>query len=279
MSFWGHDAVVTIDADRRGARSRQSGAQLIDVGEPDDWFAGHLPHAILVEPELLDQEMHKLSKDKPVVVASRNNELSESVAASLHNHGFDVAMIKGGVSAWKAAGHKLVKADGTQGLTLRTRGRRTGPALAFAAVAQNPNPLLPITSYAGVTRTLDDWATVFNIMLIVLPDRPEGAGFIPVVDRIFATFGDSDVRTVICVPSTEGDHQAHPRQRRRPVADLVAIPTARSSTASVSSAFPSFLMLRQDTQLIYRGTGLEPDGMAEDGRRDRAERALVDTHQ
>src|ERR1700682_2731062 len=77
-------------------------------------------------------------------------------------------------------------------------------ALAFAPVAQNPNPLLPITSYAGVTRTLDDWATVFNILLIVLPDRPEGAGFIPVVDRIFTTFGDSDVRTVICVPSTKG---------------------------------------------------------------------------
>ena len=50
-------------------------------------------------------------------------------------------------------------------------------ALAFAPVAQNPNPLLPITSYKGVTRTLDDWATVFNIALIVLPDRPEGAEF------------------------------------------------------------------------------------------------------
>jgi rhodanese-related sulfurtransferase len=113
MSFWGHDAVATIDAER-AARETEAGAQLIDVGEPDEWFAGHLPHAILVEPELVDQEMKKLSKDKPVIVASRDTDLSVQVAATLHDHGFDVAMIQGGISAWKAAGHPLVRADGTR---------------------------------------------------------------------------------------------------------------------------------------------------------------------
>jgi len=112
MNFWGHESVAMIDANR-AAQEVEQGAQLIDVGEPDQWFEGHLPHAILVEPELLDQELHKLSKDKPVVVASRSTDLSEGVAASLHDHGFDVAMIEGGVGAWKAAGHKLVKADGS----------------------------------------------------------------------------------------------------------------------------------------------------------------------
>jgi len=113
MSFWGHDSVANIDADR-AAREVEQGAQLIDVGEPDDWFTGHLPHAILVEPELVDQEMPKLAKDRPVVVASRNTDLSISVAATLHDHGFDVAMIEGGVGAWKAAGHPLIKADGSK---------------------------------------------------------------------------------------------------------------------------------------------------------------------
>ncbi len=114
MSFWGHESVARIDVERAAREIAESGAQLIDVGEPDDWFAGHLPHAILVEPELLDKEMHKLAKDKPVVVAARNAELSVSVAASLHDHGFDVAMIEGGVAAWKAAGQPLVKADGSK---------------------------------------------------------------------------------------------------------------------------------------------------------------------
>ena len=69
-------------------------------------------------------------------------------------------------------------------------------------MAKNPDPLLPITSYHGKTRTLDDWATVFNLAIVVLPDRPEGASFLGIVERIFATFGDSDVRTIICVPTT-----------------------------------------------------------------------------
>ena len=70
-------------------------------------------------------------------------------------------------------------------------------------MAKNPDPLLPLTSYNGGTRTLDDWATIFNIAVIVVPDRPEGAAFVPVIDRIFATLGDSDVRTIVCVPSTK----------------------------------------------------------------------------
>ena len=113
MSFWGHDSVATIDADRAASEAEQ-GAQLVDVGEPDDWFAGHLPHALLIEPEHLDLEMTKLSKDKPVVVGGRNADMAAGVAASLHQHGFDVALIEGGIAAWKASGHPLVKADGTK---------------------------------------------------------------------------------------------------------------------------------------------------------------------
>jgi rhodanese-related sulfurtransferase len=112
MSFWGHDAVVTIDADR-AAQEVAQGAQLLDVGEPKDWYAGHPPHAILVEPELADLENTELSKDKPVVIVSRDADVAAGVAASLHKHGFDVAVVDGGISGWKAAGHPLVKADGT----------------------------------------------------------------------------------------------------------------------------------------------------------------------
>ena len=49
MSFWGHEDVATIDA-ATAAHEAGHGAQLLDVGQPQDWFAGHLPHAILVEP-------------------------------------------------------------------------------------------------------------------------------------------------------------------------------------------------------------------------------------
>jgi hypothetical protein len=124
-------------------------------------------------------------------------------------------------------------------------------------VAQNPNPLLPITSYAGVTRTLDDWATVFNIMLIVLPDRPEGAGFVPIVDRIFATFGDSDVRTIVCVPSTK----AITKRILGNAVDrwLTWLDPDRALVDSLGlERLPALVMLRQDTQLHTATQGWSP---------------------
>jgi hypothetical protein len=130
-------------------------------------------------------------------------------------------------------------------------------ALACALVAQNPNPLLPITSYKGVTRTLDDWATVFNIALIVLPDRPEGAAFVPVVDRIFATFGDSDVRTIVCVPSTA-------TITKRILGDAVDrwLTWCDPERALVDSLglerLPAFVLLRQDTALVTAAQGWSP---------------------
>ena len=114
MSFWGHESVATIDANR-AAQEAENGAQLVDVGEPTQWFAGHLPNALLVEPEVADMDFAKLSKDKPVIVAARNPDLGAGVAASLHDHGFDVAVIAGGIYAWRTSGHPLVKADGTKG--------------------------------------------------------------------------------------------------------------------------------------------------------------------
>ncbi len=87
-----------------------------------------------------------------------------------------------------------------------------------------------------MTRTLDDWTTVFNLALVILPDRPEARAFLPVIERIFATFGDSDVRTVVCVPSTA------PITRRilGDAADrwlVFAIRTRPSRPASASSGY------------------------------------------
>jgi hypothetical protein len=67
-------------------------------------------------------------------------------------------------------------------------------------MAKNPDPTLPLTNLAGTTRTLDDWTTMFHMVLVVLPDRLEGAQWVPVAERIFATFGDSDAKVAFLVP-------------------------------------------------------------------------------
>ena len=159
---------------------------------------------------------------------------------------------KGGPAAWKAAGHPLVKADGTPACDrsvgtaeFRTEvgivgtGTRGAPALAFAAVAQNPNPLLPITSYKGVTRTLDDWATVFNIALIVASRSARGRRCsCPSSTGSSRTFGDSDVRTVVCVPSTKAITKRILGDAVEPVAHVVRPRPRALVTASDSSGCP-----------------------------------------
>jgi hypothetical protein len=124
-------------------------------------------------------------------------------------------------------------------------------------VAQNPNPQVAITSYKGVTRTLDDWATVFNLAVVILPDRLEGAEFVPVIERIFATFGDSDVRTIVCVPAT-------PMIAKRILGASVdkwlvwCDPERAFVSALALERLPAFVHLRQDTTLVNAAQGWSP---------------------
>jgi hypothetical protein len=124
-------------------------------------------------------------------------------------------------------------------------------------VAQNPDPQLALTSLTGKTRTLDDWATVFNLALVILPDRPEARVFVPVIERIFATFGDSDVRTVVCVPS----NAAVARRILGDAADnwLTFCDVDGALVRSLGlERLPAFVHLRQDTTLVASAQGWSP---------------------
>jgi hypothetical protein len=70
-------------------------------------------------------------------------------------------------------------------------------------MARNPDPTLKLTSSKGVSRTLDDWCTMFHLCLVVLPDRLEASVFVPIAQRIFATFGDADCRVAFLVTGNE----------------------------------------------------------------------------
>jgi hypothetical protein len=70
-------------------------------------------------------------------------------------------------------------------------------------MAKNPDPNLKLASTKGVTRTLDDWSTMFHLAMVILPPRPEASMFIPIGRRIFKVLGDADCRTVFCVAGNE----------------------------------------------------------------------------
>jgi hypothetical protein len=121
-------------------------------------------------------------------------------------------------------------------------------------VAQNPDPALELTSIAGVTRTLDDWATVFSLAIVLLPARPEAAAWVPVIDRMYATLGDSDVRTTVCVA-------AGAPITRRIIGDAAerwltfCDPDLRLASALGLERLPAFVHLRQDTTLVAAAQG------------------------
>ena len=85
------------------------GALLIDLGEPSDWLRGHIPGALLVEPELFDVELKTFEKTRPIVVVGRDLELTEEVVGTMRERGYDAVMLRGGVAAWTKSGRKLTK--------------------------------------------------------------------------------------------------------------------------------------------------------------------------
>jgi hypothetical protein len=116
-------------------------------------------------------------------------------------------------------------------------------------MAQNPDPNLALTSVAGVTHTLDDWATIFQLAIVLLPARAEASAWVPVIDRLYRTLGDSDVRTCVCVQST-------PAITRRIIGDVAdRYLTFCDSDGALAASLglerlPAFVHLRQDTTLV-----------------------------
>ena len=144
-------------------------------------------------------------------------------------------------------------------------------------MAKNPDPNLKLTSSKGVTRTLDDWSTMFHLCLVILPPRPEAAVFIPIAKRIFQVFGDADCRTAFCVVGNEFIAKRRARRRRGPSTSRSSIPTASSSPASGSRTSPRSCTCARTRRSSPRAEGWDPhawqDVAKEIGEVDGLERA------
>ena len=124
-------------------------------------------------------------------------------------------------------------------------------------MAKNPDPSLKLTSLKGVTRTLDDWATMFHLTLVILPARPEASGWVPIARRIFRVFGDADCRAAYCVTGT-------PALARRILGDaadeaLVFVDPDRTLVQSLGlERLTAIVHLAQDTSLVASAEGWNP---------------------
>ena len=100
-------------------------------------------------------------------------------------------------------------------------------------MAKNPDPALKLTTSKGVTRTLDDWSTVFHLCLVILPARSEAVtGPESIVPRLLGAAAERDVTFVD--PDLELVHSLG------------------------LELLPAFVLLRQDTSLVTAAEGWHP---------------------
>ncbi|MFP5460844.1 MAG: rhodanese-like domain-containing protein [Gammaproteobacteria bacterium] len=86
-----------------------SGAIVLDVREPAEFAAGHLPNARNIPLGELDKRVGDLPKDKPVLVCCASGARSGKALSLLRQDGREAFNLSGGVAAWQQAGLPVVK--------------------------------------------------------------------------------------------------------------------------------------------------------------------------
>lgn len=124
-------------------------------------------------------------------------------------------------------------------------------------MAKNPDPNLKLASTKGVTRTLDDWSTMFHLCLVLLPPRPEANVFVPIAERIFKVFGDADCHTAFCVVGNEFIARGVLGEAEDRYLSFVD-PDGELATSLGLTHLPAFVHLRQDTTLVAAAEGWDP---------------------
>ena len=91
-------------------RAHLPGARLIDVREPYEFEAGHIPG---IEHLPLDQlGALEPAGSEPIVFVCLSGARSGMAAMALRRHGIDAYSLDGGMLAWAASGSELEPADG-----------------------------------------------------------------------------------------------------------------------------------------------------------------------
>jgi rhodanese-related sulfurtransferase len=86
---------------------------VLDVREPDEYEAGHIPDALHMPMGAVPERLPELPDDARMVVVSRSGGRSARVTGYLRQEGLDAVNLEGGMRAWVAAGRPLYSTGGT----------------------------------------------------------------------------------------------------------------------------------------------------------------------
>ena len=83
---------------------------IIDVRTPAEYAEGHVEGAKLIPVDELADRLAEVPKDRQLYVYCRSGKRSARAATLLASQGFEkVENVLGGILAWQAAGHPVVK--------------------------------------------------------------------------------------------------------------------------------------------------------------------------
>jgi rhodanese-related sulfurtransferase len=95
----------TLEVDVDAFRAAQSsGAYVIDVREPDEFAAGHVPGARLVPLNSLAGTFADFPADRPLYLVCASGGRSLQATLALRRAGAEAFSLRGGTRAWIAAG-------------------------------------------------------------------------------------------------------------------------------------------------------------------------------
>ncbi|MFP5219608.1 MAG: ArsR/SmtB family transcription factor [Actinomycetes bacterium] len=106
--------LVTVDRDELMRRLRTGDVVVLDVRPPAEYDAGHLPRAVNVPPDELEERLRELPADRDVVAYCRGPlcAYADTAVRLLTEQGRPAARLVDGLPEWAAAGLPVEKATG-----------------------------------------------------------------------------------------------------------------------------------------------------------------------
>ena len=89
------------------ARRRAEGAPVVDVREPDEYTAAHVPGAVLVPLATVPERVDEVPVEGTVYVICAKGGRSLKAAEFYRAQGIDAVNVAGGTTAWVDAGQPV----------------------------------------------------------------------------------------------------------------------------------------------------------------------------
>lgn len=89
------------------AAALERGDAVIDVRTPEEFAAGHVPGALFLPLFSIPLRMSELNRNEPVYIVCESGGRSMQAGQYLHEHGYQVINLMGGMAGWRAQGRPV----------------------------------------------------------------------------------------------------------------------------------------------------------------------------